>query len=704
MVDRLSHQLNKSKECTYKDSNDNTLINSTNFKKNFLQKYFILTENGKPVFNSDEFHDSYRLSNKQFNLALKSKASLNSLKTASINSLRMGNLNELRHNDDENEEEFDYTSLIGVLTLVHNLINLENDEIKYIKSNNDLTIHFNKFDHLIYVYISNLKESNKIISQRLGLLHQQLLSIIPKYHIDNIFRTKPNYDLRQLVEGSEGLLKSFIIKLESNFNYNLMGIQPFKMDLKFRNLIGSMLLPPKHLKSHHLYTILFAYGKVVTIVRPKKHSIHPTGKVFKNTCYELLTVLTDLIIVLNTVTSSPSLRNCQSWLPISLPKFTSKGFLNAYIAFEGPSAQLKGELGLSNQPEIGVIHISGNPESFEDISDWWDETKKKLKENDVFDHIYKSANESAYSCGDVAVPGVRHFVFKNKANVQITCPTYDSPYAEDMHSRQRLLNSYDELYNRVRSTSATSGIGIPSSKSSDSLRSSAKDKDTIAESTSRSSVIGDRTSVIGDRSSTIDGAESVIDNNGTNADGDDNEDVTTSESARVNDLADQNTNTSEQTVQPEVADQQDERRVNDKDDTKQTDNQHDKNDTTVITKRNDKTLSKQLYQATITTPTNLLKTTTSMMGGLLTVPSIPQFGQRSTQSTRSTPQHVRQRSSYYIKNEYEGVLVWSTRIFELYIALPASMPHRAAINSAQSLVKWIRREEQSLFLGNTPTF
>lgn len=282
VVDRLSHQLNQSKECTYKDNSDNTLVNSTNFKKNFLQKYFILTENGKPVFNSDEFHDSYRLSNKQFNLALKSKASLNSLKTASINSLRMGNLNELRHNDDENEEEFDYTSLIGVLTLVHNLINLENDEIKYIKSNNDLTIHFNKFDHLIYVYISNLKESNKIISQRLGLLHQQLLSIIPKYHIDNIFRTKPNYDLRQLVEGSEGLLKSFIIKLESNFNYNLMGIQPFKMDLKFRNLIGSMLLPPKHLKSHHLYTILFAYGKVVTIVRPKKHSIHPTGKMFEN--------------------------------------------------------------------------------------------------------------------------------------------------------------------------------------------------------------------------------------------------------------------------------------------------------------------------------------------------------------------------------------------------------------------------------------
>lgn len=379
--------------------------------------------------------------------------------------------------------------------------------------------------------------------------------------------------------------------------------------------------------------------------------------------------------------------------------------MNAYIAFEGPSAQLKGELGLSNQPEIGVIHISGNPESFEDISDWWDGTKQKLKNNDVFDHIYKSANESAYSCGDVAVPGVRHFVFKNKANVQITCPTYDSPYAEDMHSRQRLLNSYDELYNRVRSTSTTNGIGMPSSKSSDSLRSAAKDKDTLVESTSRNSVIGDRSSVIGDRSSIIDGADSMVDNKGIDADGDNNEDVTTNESTQVNDLAEQYTNTSEQTVQPEAADQeQDEQRENDKDDTKQTDNQHDKKDTTVMTKRNDKTLSKQLYQATITTPTNLLKTTTSMMGGLLTVPSIPQFGQRSTQSTRSIPQHTRQRSSYYIKNEHEGVLVWSTRIFELYIALPASMPHRAAINSAQSLVKWIRREEQSLFLGNTPTF
>lgn len=271
--ERLTDQLKRSRESTIKDDSKDSK-NKVMFNTNFQQLYFIFTESGKPVFNSDEFHDSYRLSIKQFNQALKSKTSLDSLKTTSINSLRLGNVTNISNSS----TNLDYTSLMGVLNLIFNLVSIDGDELKFIKANNDLTIHFNKFDHLIYVYLSNLSESNKVINIRLSLLHEQVLSIIPKHHLNKILTTKPNYDLRQLVEGSEALLKNFIISLESSFHYNLQAIQPFKMDFKFRSHIGNLLLPPKHLKSHHLYTILFAFGKVITIVRPKKHSIHPTGK------------------------------------------------------------------------------------------------------------------------------------------------------------------------------------------------------------------------------------------------------------------------------------------------------------------------------------------------------------------------------------------------------------------------------------------
>lgn len=265
--------MKRSEESTVKDETKDSK-NKVTFNSNFQQLYFIFTESGKPVFNSDEFHDSYRLSIKQFNQALKSKTSLDSLKTTSIKSLRLGNVPNISNGS----TGLDYTSLMGVLNLIFNLVSIDGDELKFIKANNDLTIHFSKFDHLIYVYLSNLNESNKIISTRLCLLHEQVLSIIPKHHLNKILTTKPNYDLRQLVEGSEALLKNFIISLESSFHYNLQAIQPFKMDFKFRSHIGNLLIPPKHLRSHHLYTILFAFGKVITIIRPKRHSIHPTGK------------------------------------------------------------------------------------------------------------------------------------------------------------------------------------------------------------------------------------------------------------------------------------------------------------------------------------------------------------------------------------------------------------------------------------------
>ncbi|TIB69141.1 hypothetical protein E3P77_00713 [Wallemia ichthyophaga] len=692
--ERLTDQLKRSEESTVKDETKDSK-NKITFNSNFQQLYFIFTESGKPVFNSDEFHDSYRLSIKQFNQALKSKTSLDSLKTTSIKSLRLGNVTNISNGS----TGLDYTSLMGVLNLIFNLVSIDGDELKFIKANNDLTIHFSKFDHLIYVYLSNLNESNKIISTRLCLLHEQVLSIIPKHHLNKILTTKPNYDLRQLVEGSEALLKNFIISLESSFHYNLQAIQPFKMDFKFRSHIGNLLIPPKHLRSHHLYTILFAFGKVITIIRPKRHN---------------------LIIILNTVTSSPSLRSCESWLPLSLPKFITNGFLNAYIAFIPPSAHLRESMGFSSYPEIGVIHITGNPESFDDVSSWWYTVKQTMVDQGVFDDIYKGASDSIYSCGDVSVPGLRHFIFKSKANVQITCPTYDSIYAQDMHSRQRLLNSYDKLYNLVHSPSSESSI--PKTSSGESLRSPNDN------ASRRDSTFADRSSIIGSGDSLIRAGDTKNLSTEQSAIASSSASVSTTQQEDE----DKNPNESSEIARPRQEEQNsnshnvESKRI-EKQNNEQTyeSNQSDNSDHVIPTTSNlqinndnmkdteltlphrviNSSISQQLLRATVLTPANMLKATTSMMSY---VPSLPQLGPRRINHSPQAPQQIRprtsQRVSYFIKNEHESVLVWSTRIFELYIALPASMPHSAAVNCAQSLVKWVRKEEPSLFLGNTPTF
>jgi hypothetical protein len=43
-----------------------------------------------------------------------------------------------------------------------------------------------------------------------------------------------------------------------------------------------------------------------------------------------------------------------------------------------------------------------------------------------------------YSVADLSIPGLRHFVYKSRAHVQITTPTYEEPY-DDIKERRRLV-------------------------------------------------------------------------------------------------------------------------------------------------------------------------------------------------------------------------------------------------------------------------
>jgi hypothetical protein len=90
-----------------------------------------------------------------------------------------------------------------------------------------------------------------------------------------------------------------------------------------------------------LYSLILAGPELhpVTLLRPKKHSIHPT----------------DLHLLLNLIRSSPALRQVdnESWLPICLPKFNQEGFLHVYVTFvrEG----------------VGLVWVSSDKGAFEEL-------------------------------------------------------------------------------------------------------------------------------------------------------------------------------------------------------------------------------------------------------------------------------------------------------------------------------------------------
>lgn len=66
----------------------------------------------------------------------------------------------------------------------------------------------------------------------------------------------------------------------------------------------------------------------------------------------------DLHLLLNTLSSSETLRTTESWLPICLPKFNPAGFVHAYVSFV--------------RDDVGLVFVSADREAFEDLRTWKD--------------------------------------------------------------------------------------------------------------------------------------------------------------------------------------------------------------------------------------------------------------------------------------------------------------------------------------------
>lgn len=136
----------------------------------------------------------------------------------------------------------------------------------------------------------------------------------------------------------------------------------------------------------------------------------------------------DLHILISTVLSSASLRTSETWLPICLPRYNATGFLHAYISFPSPS--------------VGLIFVSGDREGFFELREWAAEVTEKLKgsEEKVWEALTASERasgvEGGYEVGEVGVPGLRHFLYKHRGFVQITCPRWEDDYLEEHHRRR----------------------------------------------------------------------------------------------------------------------------------------------------------------------------------------------------------------------------------------------------------------------------
>lgn len=293
---------------------------------------------------------------------------------------------------------------------------------------------------LYFVAISKLGESDAQLRAQLEALYMQILSTLTLPTLTHLFTNRPNTDLRRPLEGTDILLSSLADTFTKGSPSALLSaLECLKIRKSQRHTINNTLLKTRTDKL--LYGLIVAGGRLVSVVRPKRHSLHPS----------------DLQLIFNMLFEAGSVKagGGENWIPVCLPGFNNRGYLYMYVSFlsaveddttseERPSTANS----RSREDEIAVILISADKESFYELKQMRDDVVEQLGKNGSL-AIIKAAVQKGRPSTTEIVPGtqLRHFLYKSRANVQFTMPSF-SPDFSGLVARRRYVHypiSYHHL-------------------------------------------------------------------------------------------------------------------------------------------------------------------------------------------------------------------------------------------------------------------
>lgn len=365
-----------------------------------------------------------------------------------------------------------------------------------------------------------------------------IISVTTQASINSIFKQRSNFDLRRLLAGTDNILNGVLQGLQETATHGDRLLEAMSGSLKIVPFLASLnasaqagdgnvgtvndnveglrdectkaLRPPKkhqvrqecsnkgHLQmteqNHHqgiLYALLVSHSSLITLVRPKDHSIHPA----------------DLHILLSTIDSTDALRlpNSESWIPICLPRFNSRGFLHAFVSYFDSQAETSGtdsrsieEAGSESDLGLGVILVTAEKEGFFDMKAWKDEIVKQLlrtptglsstissaPSDSLYTRLLKAIVPSPLSPNATQqrpatfqsqsflpaphqphIQPIKHFWYKSKTHVQLFTPfcprgpsasdpptSFSGVYAASAVRRQALLAHYMNIRDVLHST------------------------------------------------------------------------------------------------------------------------------------------------------------------------------------------------------------------------------------------------------------
>ncbi|CAN8098936.1 unnamed protein product [Discula destructiva] len=310
---------------------------------------------------------------------------------------------------------------------------------------------------LYFVAIGRLGESDIQLRDQLKALYMQILSTLTLPTLTKIFVHRPSSDLSTPLQGTEGLLSSLADSFTKGSPTSMLGaLECLRIRKSQRHALNNAFLKARTDKL--LYGLIVAGGRLVSVIRPRRHSLHPS----------------DLQLIFNMLFESGGIKagGGENWIPLCLPAFNSSGYLYMYVSFfDEASADEAAQPAPSPDEQIAIILISPDKESFYDLKEMRDKVASTLEKNGHLNIIRTAAKAGRPRVTSIATGSqISHFLYKSRANVQFCMSSLESfagsvksPHqtssadevAEDkagdegLVSRRRLMTLYHELHASV---------------------------------------------------------------------------------------------------------------------------------------------------------------------------------------------------------------------------------------------------------------
>ena len=294
---------------------------------------------------------------------------------------------------------------------------------------------------LYFVAVSRLGESDAQLRNQLDALYMQILSTLTLPVLKNIFVNRPSTDLRKPLQGTESLLSSLADSFTRGSPSSLLGaLECLRLRKSQRHSINNIFLKSRTDKL--LYGMIVADGKLVSVIRPRRHSLHPS----------------DLQLIFNMLFESGSVKadGGENWIPLCLPAFNNRGYLHMYVSFFDQDTEAATDPEAAPAPqsqpneEVAIILISPDKESFYDLKEMRDRVIQQLVKQGSLALIKTALRIGRPRVTSVA-PGtaISHFLYKSRANVQFCMSSLDPIFSNRLVARRRLMTLYHQLHASV---------------------------------------------------------------------------------------------------------------------------------------------------------------------------------------------------------------------------------------------------------------